>query len=113
MHAKGKRLTVDVATWSVIWNLTALASTQVDRILTMSTYTNSSSSYFANLGMALEAVPLQMLGIGFECDLTLSPAALAARIDDMLVAGVQEIDIWRTPIPDYWWPQIARFVSGA
>lgn len=112
MHEHGKKLSVDVASWSEIWNLTALAMTSVDRLITMSTYTNSTAFYYVGLGAALTTVPLNKLGIGFECALTLSHRALKSRIDDMLVSGVQEIDVWVTPIPNNWWSELERYASA-
>lgn len=41
LHAVGVQVTADVATWSTIWNLTALAATDIDALITMSTYTGA------------------------------------------------------------------------
>ena len=112
MHARGKKVSVDVAGWSALWNFTALGATSVDRVITMGTYTNSTGPYFSALGAALSTVPLSKLGVGFGCYLHLPHAPLKSRIDDMLVARVQEIDVWVTPIPDHWWTELARFARS-
>ena len=42
LHAHGKVLTVDVASWSHIWNYSAIAASSVDRMMVMSTYAGAS-----------------------------------------------------------------------
>ena len=39
MHQAGLVTSVDVATWSAIWNLTAIGESSVDMVISMGTYT--------------------------------------------------------------------------
>ena|SRR3990167_6079738 len=54
LHKQNIKVSVDVATWSPIWNLTAIAATNVDYILDMGTYTNSDSSFENQLNIVRE-----------------------------------------------------------
>ena len=64
LHAVGAQVTVDFATWSPIWNLTALAATGVDRFMDMGTYTDSPDSWKRQLQVALQALPHDKIVVG-------------------------------------------------
>lgn len=49
LHEHGLKLSVDVATWSTIWNYTAIAETEADMVISMGTYTSSDSSFTKQL----------------------------------------------------------------
>ena len=67
LHSAGPyQVSVAVATWSEIWNLTALAGTAVDYIATMSTYTGNLTTWEAQFAHARQAIPLSKLVIGLE-----------------------------------------------
>ena len=57
-------MSVDFATWSNVWNITALSGTTVDYLLDMGTYTNSGSSFSSQLGM----VCIRNIPSKFLCD---------------------------------------------
>jgi len=45
LHKINKILTIDVASWNSIWNLTQISHSNVDRIFTMDTYTGNFTTY--------------------------------------------------------------------
>jgi len=119
LHAHGIQVTVDIASWSGIWNWTALAATSVDRLITMDTYTNNFTTFASHLDRAVAAFGLSHLGVGLSTtDLsknsTLPQAEVTKRFNMLIQYGVQEVDIWDMPIPDFWWPLLDQFLgSGA
>lgn len=67
LHAAGPyQLTVAVATWSPIWNLTALGQTDVDLIAHMGTYVGNFTVWEHQLAELLEAVPPSKAVVGLE-----------------------------------------------
>lgn len=120
MHAVGKKLTADVAGWSVVWNYTALAQTSLDSIITMSTYTGNFTSFQNALRHALNDLPLSRYGCGLETinesvkpNKPFSDKEISDRFKLIVDAGISEVDLWRMPIPDNWWPFLTAFVSGS
>ena len=116
MHAQGVKVSVDVATWSPIWDLPALAATDVDYLVTMGTYTANTTSFLHQLDKALASVPVSKLVVGLECDEkdvgVLSQEALAERFAALKERGVGALGLWRMPVPDAWWPFLADFAAG-
>ncbi len=113
LRAHGIKLSVDVATWSAIWNLTLIGKTSVDLVMTMSTYTTNFTT-FVRLAQAAQAlVPAEKLVVGLDCDVDppLTEAEVAMRFDFLRTSGVRQIAIWRTGIPDLWWPYIKDFAA--
>ncbi len=49
LHKEGLLLSVDVATWSPIWNYTAIAATSADYVISMGTYTATDTSFSSQL----------------------------------------------------------------
>ena len=54
LHAEGFKLTVDIATWSPIWNYTLLNDTAADTFISMGTYTSSDTSYPTQLNKLVD-----------------------------------------------------------
>jgi hypothetical protein len=112
LHAAGRgyQLTVAVATWSPIWNLTAIGATAVDGVAHMGTYVGNFTTWSAQLAQLLDAVPLAKAVVGLETTnddaggRPFTPAELAARFGALAAAGVRAVGVWRAPIPDAWWP---------
>jgi hypothetical protein len=46
---------VDVATWSVIWDYTAIAATSADIVISMGTYTSTDSSFSNQLNLIMNS----------------------------------------------------------
>jgi len=74
----------------------------------MSTYTGNLTSWQIQFTRATQSFKTSQLGIGlqtvYESDNQLKP-----RFDAIIKAGIQEIDIWRMPIPETWWPYLTSF----
>lgn len=109
LHGHGLKVTVDVAGWSPIWNLTAIAATSVDQVMTMDTYTDDWTSFQASLARAVAVIPPEKLVIGLETTKAsngqpYSDAELAQRFGALAAAGVRKVGLWRAPVPDNWWP---------
>lgn len=111
MHGAGVLTSVDVASWSAIWDYSLLAASSVDYIMTMSTYTGRDSLFGPALADALASIPLSKLVVGLETvnDDTNAPfndTALQLRFDAINTAGVDKIALWRAGVPDNWWPYL-------
>jgi len=117
LHGVGKKLNVDIASWNPIWNWTAISQSSVDGIFLMSTYAGNFETFQHFLKKAITEIDMNKLGIGLETvnednnDLPFTPDELAERFNLVISTGVKEIDIWRTSIPDNWWPFIRAFLS--
>lgn len=110
MHAHGLLVTVDVATWSKIWNLTAIGATAVDAVFTMNTYTAGDALWLQQLAEDVAAVPLEKLVIGLETTRSgkaYNASELALRFDAMRSAGVRRVGLWDAPVPELFVPFLA------
>jgi len=117
LHQRKLKVTVDIASWSTIWNYTALAASSVDTVMDMSTYTGTLTSFVKELNKAVTMFPLTKLGVGLETDNTATKKPytdqeLQPRFLLIESNRVQEIDIWDMPIPANWWPFLSRFSSS-
>lgn len=110
MHSNGILTSVDVATWSPIWNYTLIGDTSIDYIMTMGTYTTTWSEWQTQFADALTLPPSKLV-VGLEDDNGLTSSDLKLRFDAINGAGVRQIAIWRAGIEDIWWPFIDAFVA--
>jgi hypothetical protein len=80
----------------------------------MSTYVVNWDLWQKFFHRAITDIPLKVLGIGLECDVRppLTNSQLEQRFQMLKQYNVQEIDIWRTGIPQSWWPFIDEFVHS-
>jgi len=111
MHAVGKQVHVDVGSWSAIWNFTLLGQCGVDRVTTMTTYTNDTAVWQKTFAYAVQQIPAYHLGIGLET-LLLTNDTLQYRFDSILKYNLTYVGIWDMPIPSWWWPHIELFVNS-
>lgn len=118
LHRAGLQLTVDIATWSPIWNYTMIANTHVDRGISMGTYTATDSSFakqMTNLTSAFESnragVGLMTVNASSNDPLPLSEVQF--RMDSIVASGATEIDIWSSPVPEEWFPLLQEFKNSA
>eukprot|EP01114_Cavostelium_apophysatum_P018627 TRINITY_DN5809_c0_g2_i1.p1 TRINITY_DN5809_c0_g2~~TRINITY_DN5809_c0_g2_i1.p1 ORF type:complete len:288 (+),score=52.48 TRINITY_DN5809_c0_g2_i1:70-933(+) len=116
LHAIDKKLTVDIANWNPIWNWTLISQSSVDRIFLMSTYAGNFTAFEKYLKQAVNEIDPQKLGIGLETidDDTNEPfseAELQERFQMLAEYDIQEIDLWRTPIPLNFCPFIEDFLA--
>jgi spore germination protein YaaH len=94
MHAKGKTLSVDVASWDggALWNLTIEAQSSVNLVLTMTTYDSSYSTFEQGLNAMLASVPIQKIAIGL---ITVSDdSTLSQRIQAIESTDVHCVMVW-------------------
>lgn len=107
LHKHGFKLSVDVARWSPIWDLSLLAKTRVDYIIDMSTYASRDTTFLKYLDMDLAEIPGDKLVVGL-CTYNLSSDTLfpesevAFRFAKLINRGVSRIAIWRTLLPVSW-----------
>ena len=99
LHSAGLKLTVDIASWSPIWNLTAISATSVDRIISMSTYTSTDSSFTHSLDALVDAAGPERSGVGLEnvnasTGERISLDEVVWRFSSIEQSGATEIDIW-------------------
>lgn len=123
LHESGFKLGVDVANWSSgegappIWDFDAIAKTQVDKVISMSTYTSNDDLYASNVNALVDAFGTERSGVGLmtvnATDETspLSTEEIQYRFDLIAQAGVKEVDIWRMPIPENFWNVIQTAVK--
>jgi hypothetical protein len=116
MHANGLTVSVDVADWSAIWNLTALGLSRVDKVETMSTYTDDFAAFTAALQAAVAVIPAEKLVVGLETvhasdGKPYTDAELAERFDALAALNIVQIGLWKSPIPDNWWPFLDALVA--
>eukprot|EP01006_Ploeotia_vitrea_P060021 TRINITY_DN75169_c0_g1_i1.p1 TRINITY_DN75169_c0_g1~~TRINITY_DN75169_c0_g1_i1.p1 ORF type:complete len:291 (+),score=129.49 TRINITY_DN75169_c0_g1_i1:3-875(+) len=111
------RVTVDISSWSNIWhNWTALADTAVDRVITMSTYTNNFTTFSTNVKRGVDQIGVDKLGVGLASynlatNQSFSLAEVKERFALIAQLDVQEVDIWRAPIPAAFWYAIKHWLS--
>lgn len=108
------RLTVDVATWSPIWNYTAIAATSVETGISMGTYTSTDTSFTSQLGKITDAFGPSRSGVGLETVNATSGDPLPLnevqwRFQQIEASGAVEVDIWSMPVPEGWWPFLSHF----
>lgn len=118
LHAENLKLTADIATWSPIWNYTAIATTSVDVGISMGTYTSTDSSFTSQLETLVTAFGPARSGVGLETVNASTSARMpmdevAWRFQQITASGAVEVDLWRMPVPPLWWPLLVEFISAA
>ena len=65
----GMTLSVDMATWSDLWNMTLLGESTVTSVMTMQTYAGTYDEFVERVDAALEVIPSRQLAVGLctEC----------------------------------------------
>ena len=116
LNTVGVKLSVDVATWSPVWNYSAIADTNAESIVSMGTYTSNDISFTHQLDLLVGAFG-QRASMGLETvnASTGQPIPLAEvqwRLQQAKMRGVTNIALWRSPIPDSWFPLLRKFVIG-
>lgn len=117
LHRHGLLLTVDIATWSPIWNYDVLSKTSADRFISMGTYTSSDSSFTKQLDLLVDTFGPEKSGVGLEMVNASSSARIPlnevqwrfAQIDE---SDATEVAIWRMPVPAGWWVFIKNFMDS-
>lgn len=117
LHQHDLKLSVDFATWSPIWNVTLLGETTVDYLLDMSTYTNSDESFLDGVQTAVDAIPLDMLGIGVmvtnaATGAFMPPNEIEWRLETIAAYDVPQVAIWMEPLLPFWFPMLEDFLAA-
>lgn len=118
MKAFGIGTSVDVASWSPIWNFTAIGATAVDYVMTMDTYGNSGNftAWQASVNKAMTEIPVSKLVIGLETVTAdggnYTDAMLQERFAVLQEQGLRQVAFWRAPIPDNWWAFIQQLAAA-
>ena len=110
LHAGGMKVSVAAATWSPIWNLTALGASEVDFVATMGTYTAKFETWDEQLAEALAAIPLPKLIVGLETG-NVNATGLAQRLTALQAADVRQLGLWRLPVPAEYWPFLRAWIG--
>jgi len=111
LHEHGLLLSVDIAPWGPIWNYTAISETSVDIVTSMGTYTASNSSWDQQFNTLVDTFG-ERAAVGLETDIGVTENQLEYRFAKMKAAGINEVDLWRLPVPSFWWPHITSFVNN-
>lgn len=112
MHKAGKILTVDVASWNVVWNFTLIGASDVDQVHSMDTYVKNFTYFQEYLQKAVSTIPLEKLGAGLEVFDSFAAADWEERFTLINKANVNEVAIWDMPIPDVLWTQLQQFMDN-
>jgi len=114
LHKEGLKLTVDIANWNDVWDWKKMNdTTTVDKLMVMSTYVTGWPLWLQFFLKSVDDIELSRLGVGLQCNtkVPLTEMDLKERFAMIKEYGIQEIDIWASPVPDYWWPWIEQFVK--
>jgi len=111
MHQHGLLTSVDVATWSPIWNYTLIGQTDIDYICTMGTYTSDDTTWYNQFNYGIQNLPTEKYVVGLEIDDNINTTSLQYRFQAIKQANIRQIAIWRMTLPDFWWSFIDTFVG--
>jgi hypothetical protein len=121
-------LNVDIASWSVLYNFTALAHAvsipgRSNRVITMDTYAGSQTGWNNAFNKALTVTPRNLIGIGLMDmnpnsgqPLTLSEAEY--RFNEIQKhSDLREVDVWYldnniAKVDSFWWNLFAKFLAN-
>jgi len=118
LHKIHKKLNVDIASWNTVWDWNLLSQSKVDNLFLMNTYTGNFDEFKKSLEEAVEEIDILKLGIGLETinednhNQPFTDAELKQRFKLIEQYHIQEIDIWRSAIPNNWWPFIDSFLKS-
>src|SRR5689334_13408042 len=124
MHSHSIVVSVDIATWTPLWDWPLLNTTNVDKLMyveiyllifrVMSTYAGASDTWKKYFDLSLSQISPEKLGVGLESvnpnnNQPLTKAELEFRFSNIMNAPVEEVDIWCSPLEDNWWEFLAKF----
>jgi len=122
MHLVGKKLQVDVATWTILWNFPLLSASKVDEILTMSTYSGNYTLFSSSLMKAVREITLPKINIGHMITNTVNnsnpftPQQIDERMALVARHKLQNIGMWRThaflSTGSHWWRSFNKFLTS-
>jgi hypothetical protein len=114
LHEHGILVSVDVATWSRIWDLELISATRVDYVANMETYVVNDTVWLQEFADSLALIPREKLVVGLENHENLTDASLKLRFDAMAAATppIRNIGIWRAGVEPSWWSYLDAFAAG-
>ena len=122
MHSINKRLSVDVGSWNLLWNLTLLAQTDLDYIITMNTYTNHYNTWLDALNEDIEGigpnwndklvVGLSTTNLSSKTDHPFAENQLQMRFNVLIEKGINKIGVWDCPLQSDWQSLLTQFVNN-
>jgi hypothetical protein len=79
----------------------------------MGTYTSSDTSFTTQLDKIYTSFGSRS-GVGLETVNASTEAVIPMdevkwRFEAIASSGAKEVDLWRMPVPDDWWPLLAKF----
>jgi len=116
LHAAGKKLSVDIASWNTFWNFTALANTSVDTFYDMDTYAASYADFESALTYVNSTLPSSKIGVALitqnvNTGTPLSYEEVEERFTLVESYGIGRIAIWDMPLPTFWWNFTSSFLN--
>ena len=120
VHAVGKTISVDIATWTPFWDYGALNRTRVDWLCDMESYNADFAFFKKQVAFAMAHVAPEKYVCGLATTHESGPNSgkpfndteLAWRFDFLRAQGVQKIAMWDTPLPANWLPFLAAFAAA-
>ena len=122
LHENNLKLSVDIAKWTVnnisIWDYDLIAATNVDSGISMGTYSSNNTTFYTQLNYTLDSFGLSRTGIGLETvnasneSEPLSIADISYRFDLINIYNIENIAIWKMPIPNNWIPFLINFINS-
>jgi hypothetical protein len=106
MHERGVLVSVDIATWSAFWNYSAIGQTRVDYVCDMESYTPSFDAFEKQVAFAQAALPPDKYVVGLE-NHNFNESEVRDRFLLLKSAGLRQVAVWSTPMPDRWMPFLA------
>lgn len=106
MHQRGVLVSVDIATWSAFWNYSAIGQTRVDYVCDMESYTPSFPAFQKQVAFAQAVLPPAKYVVGLE-NHNFNETEVRDRFEVLKSAGLRQVAIWSTPMPDRWIPYLA------
>ena len=116
LHERNLKLTVDIATWSSVWDYDALPLTSADEFISMGSYTSNDNSYMNQLNLMKDTFGVDKAGIGLETvnasnSERLTIDEVAFRFKAIMDMGFSSIGLWKSPIPPGWLPLIEKYMN--
>jgi len=110
LHAEGFKLTVDIANWSPLFEDALLAKADVDRFITMSTYSVGIERFEQIVKDKANAYGSKA-GIGLSTSYHFTGADVKARLAIVRKYKIDTFAIWQAPVPSDWVPYLKSFVN--
>jgi len=113
LQKEGLILSIDVATWSILWDYDLLGKTSVNKIYTMQTYTNNITRFTNEVQHIVQAIGKEKAAVGFDSDIT-GTSNLPQMLSVLEEWNIGDIGLWRdnSVVPSQWFDFIANFLNN-